>query len=168
MKHINVRLFWNRVKNRDRKDKRVELLQKFARTHFPCVKYMEYAVEVEAYTLSKAKNLILNVDGAIGSIFLDLFAGSGMFSEQEIDEIVEIGYLNGFFVLARSIGLIGWVFTLTIIHSFFMWTSVLGHYCSFWTFVASLSHALICLLWINRTQNLIHLPTKLMQHGFFS
>jgi len=68
---------------------------------------MEYAVEVEAYTLSKAKNLILNVDGAIGSIFLDLFAGSGMFSEQEIDEIVEIGYLNGFFVLARSIGLIG-------------------------------------------------------------
>jgi ATP citrate (pro-S)-lyase len=30
-----------------------------------------------------------------------------MFSEQEIDEIVEIGYLNGLFVLARSIGFIG-------------------------------------------------------------
>ncbi|QCD77475.1 ATP citrate [Vigna unguiculata] len=109
-KGIRVPGIGHRVKNRDRKDKRVELLQKFARTHFPCVKYMEYAVEVEAYTLSKAKNLILNVDGAIGSIFLDLFAGSGMFSEQEIDEIVEIGYLNGFFVLARSIGLIGHTF----------------------------------------------------------
>ncbi|CAJ1963174.1 unnamed protein product [Sphenostylis stenocarpa] len=105
---IRVPGIGHRVKNRDRKDKRVELLQKFARTHFPSVKYMEYAVEVEAYTLQKANNLILNVDGAIGSLFLDLFAGSGMFSKQEIDEIVEIGYLNGFFVLARSIGLIGW------------------------------------------------------------
>ncbi|URD77743.1 nodal modulator [Musa troglodytarum] len=63
-----------------------------------------------AYTLSKANNLVLNVDGAIGSLFLDLLAGSGMFSKQEIDEIVEIGYLNGLFVLARSIGLIGHTF----------------------------------------------------------
>ncbi|WVY92826.1 hypothetical protein V8G54_031914 [Vigna mungo] len=109
-KGIRVPGIGHRVKNKDRKDKRVELLQKFARTHFPSVKYMEYAVEVEAYTLSKAKNLILNIDGAIGSIFLDLFAGSGMFTEQEVDEIVKIGYLNGFFVLARSIGLIGHTF----------------------------------------------------------
>jgi len=70
---------------------------------------MEYAVEVENYTLTKANNLVLNVDGAIGSLFLDLLAGSGMFTKQEVDEIVEIGYLNGLFVLARSIGLIGWV-----------------------------------------------------------
>lgn len=71
---------------------------------------MDYAVQVETYTLSKANNLVLNVDGAIGSLFLDLVAGSGMFSKQEIDEIVEIGYLNGLFVLARSIGLIGFLF----------------------------------------------------------
>lgn len=98
-----------RIKRGDNRDKRVELLQLFARTHFPSVKYMEYAVQVENYTLSKANNLVLNVDGAIGSLFLDLLAGSGMFTKQEIDEIVEIGYLNGLFVLARSIGLIGWV-----------------------------------------------------------
>ncbi|XP_047179026.1 ATP-citrate synthase beta chain protein 1-like isoform X3 [Vigna umbellata] len=101
---------WNRAQNRDNKDKRVELLQKFARTHFPSVKYMEYAVEVENYTLTKANNLVLNVDGAIGSLFLDLLAGSGMFTKQEVDEIVGIGYLNGLFVLARSIGLIGHTF----------------------------------------------------------
>lgn len=70
---------------------------------------MDYACQVETYTLSKANNLVLNVDGAIGSLFLDLLSGSGMFTKQEIDEIVEIGYLNGLFVLARSIGLIGWV-----------------------------------------------------------
>jgi len=96
-----------RIKSRDNRDKRVELLQKFARSNFPAVKYMEYAVQVETYTLSKANNLVLNVDGAIGSLFLDLLAGSGMFTKQEIDEIVQIGYLNGLFVLARSIGLIG-------------------------------------------------------------
>ena len=100
-------LFWNRIKRGDNRDKRVELLQEFARTHFPSVKYMEYAVQVETYTLSKANNLVLNVDGAIGSLFLDLLSGSGMFTKQEIDEIVGIGYLNGLFVLARSIGLIG-------------------------------------------------------------
>ncbi|CAL8991124.1 unnamed protein product [Prunus brigantina] len=109
-KGIRVPGIGHRIKRGDNRDKRVELLQAFARTHFPSVKYMEYAVQVETYTLSKANNLVLNVDGAIGTLFLDLLAGSGMFSKQEIDEIVDIGYLNGLFVLARSIGLIGHTF----------------------------------------------------------
>ncbi|KAK7854361.1 atp-citrate synthase beta chain protein 1 [Quercus suber] len=109
-KGIRVPGIGHRIKRGDNRDKRVELLQLFARTNFPSVKYMEYAVQVETYTLSKANNLVLNVDGAIGSLFLDLLAGSGMFTKQEIDEIVEIGYLNGLFVLARSIGLIGHTF----------------------------------------------------------
>ncbi|XP_028760154.1 ATP-citrate synthase beta chain protein 1-like isoform X1 [Neltuma alba] len=109
-KGIRVPGIGHRIKSRDNKDKRVELLQKFANTHFPSVKYMEYAVQVENYTLTKANNLVLNVDGAIGSLFLDLLAGSGMFTKEEVDEIVEIGYLNGLFVLARSIGLIGHTF----------------------------------------------------------
>lgn len=71
------------------------------------MKYIEYAVQVENYTLKKANNLVLNVDDATGSLFLDLLAGSGMFTTQEINDIVEIGYLNGLCVLARSIGLIG-------------------------------------------------------------
>ena len=95
------------IKSRDNRDKRVELLQHYARTHFPSVRYMEYAVTVETYTLTKANNLVLNVDGAIGALFLDLLNSCAMFGKEEIDEIVEIGYLNGLFVLARSIGLIG-------------------------------------------------------------
>ncbi|KAH0923589.1 hypothetical protein HID58_023607, partial [Brassica napus] len=102
-KGIRVPGIGHRIKSRDNRDKRVELLQKFARSNFPSVKYMEYAVTVDSYTLSKANNIVLNVDGAIGSLFLDLLAGSGMFTKQEIDEIVQIGYLNGLFVLARSI-----------------------------------------------------------------
>lgn len=61
---------------------------------------MDCAMQVETYTPSKANNLVLNVDGAIRSLFLDLLVVSGMFSQPEIDEIVEIGYLNGLFVLA--------------------------------------------------------------------
>lgn len=68
---------------------------------------MEYAVKVEQYTLTKASNLVLNVDGAIGALFLDLLNSCSLFTTEEIDEIVSIGYLNGLFVLARSIGLIG-------------------------------------------------------------
>eukprot|EP00898_Chlorokybus_atmophyticus_P001295 jgi/Chlat1/2166/Chrsp17S00189 len=106
-KGIRVPGIGHRIKSRDNRDKRVELLQKYGRTHFPACKYMEYAVTVESYTLTKAANLVLNVDGAIGSLFLDLLSSCGMFTQQEIDDVVKIGYLNGLFVLARSIGLIG-------------------------------------------------------------
>jgi ATP citrate (pro-S)-lyase len=109
-KGIRVPGIGHRIKSRDNRDKRVELLQKYARTQFPNVKYMEYAVTVETYTLTKANNLVLNVDGCIGSLFLDLLSSCAMFTPQEIDEIIDIGYLNGLFVLARSIGLIGHTF----------------------------------------------------------
>jgi hypothetical protein len=62
---------------------------------------------VEEYTLQKAANLVLNVDGCIGALFLDLLHSSGCFSQKEMDDIISVGYLNGLFVLARSIGLIG-------------------------------------------------------------
>jgi ATP citrate (pro-S)-lyase len=109
-KGIRVPGIGHRIKSRDNRDKRVQLLQQYARTQFPSVKYMEYAVTVETYTLTKGNNLVLNVDGCIGALFLDLLVSSNQFEQQEIDEIVEIGYLNGLFVLARSIGLIGHTF----------------------------------------------------------
>ena len=97
----------HRIKSKDNRDKRVELLQRYARKHFPTTKYLDYAITVENYTLQKAANLVLNVDGCIGALFLDLLGSVGAFSQAEVDEIVSIGYLNGLFVLARSIGLIG-------------------------------------------------------------
>lgn len=109
-KGIRVPGIGHRIKSRDNRDKRVELLQQYSRNHFPSVKYMEYAVTVETYTLRKANNLVLNVDGCIGALFLDLLNSCALFSKEEIDDIVEIGYLNGLFVLARSIGLIGHTF----------------------------------------------------------
>lgn len=74
---------------------------------FPGTKHLDYAISVEEYTLQKAANLVLNVDGCIGALFLDLLHSSGCFSQREMDDIISVGYLNGLFVLARSIGLIG-------------------------------------------------------------
>jgi hypothetical protein len=95
------------IKSKDNRDKRVELLQEYAAKFFPSTKYLQYAVRVEEYTLTKAANLVLNVDGCIGALFLDLLASSGAFSPREADDVVAVGYLNGLFVFARSIGLIG-------------------------------------------------------------
>ena len=61
-------------------DKRVELLQQYARRFFPATRYLDYALGVERYTLTKAANLVLNVDGCIGALFLDLLHSSSMFS----------------------------------------------------------------------------------------
>lgn len=97
----------HRIKSKDNRDARVELLQRYARKFFPGHKHLDYALKVEEYTLQKAANLVLNVDGCIAALFLDLLASSGCFTQKEMDDIISVGYLNGLFVLARSIGLIG-------------------------------------------------------------
>ncbi len=100
----------HRVKSLDNPDKRVELLKNYAFKNFPHTKYLDYAVEVEKVTTRKRNTLILNVDGCIGVSFLDLLNACGSFSPREIEEMVEIGYLNALFALGRSIGIIGHIF----------------------------------------------------------
>lgn len=97
----------HRIKNRDNPDQRVVLLKKFAEENFSSRKYLQYALAVEQYTLTKATNLILNVDGCIAVCFLDLLYSCGDFTEPQIQEIIDIGYLNGLFAIGRSIGLVG-------------------------------------------------------------
>ena len=100
----------HRIKSLDNPDKRVELLKNYARKHFPKTTYLDYAVAVEKVTTQKKSTLILNVDGCIGVSFLDLLNACGTFSPGEIEEMVEIGYINALFVIARSIGIIGHIF----------------------------------------------------------
>ena len=63
---------------------------------------------MEKITTSKKDNLILNVDGCVGVLFLDLMDGLGM-DQAEVEATVDSGTLNGLFVLGRSIGFIGHV-----------------------------------------------------------
>jgi ATP citrate (pro-S)-lyase len=109
-KGTNIPGIGHRIKSAKNPDKRVELLKAYAKKHFKSTLYLDYALAVEQETLKKADNLILNVDGCIGLLFIDLFSSCGEFSKEEVDEMIDIGYLNGVFVLARSIGIMGHVF----------------------------------------------------------
>ncbi len=96
----------HRIKSVRNPDKRVEGLKKFAAEFFPSTPLLEYALEVEKLTTSKKDNLILNVDGTIGILMVDMWRALG-YSEKEIDEFIESGTLNSFFILGRTIGFIG-------------------------------------------------------------
>uniref|UniRef100_A0A8C1EXJ3 ATP-citrate synthase n=1 Tax=Cyprinus carpio carpio TaxID=630221 RepID=A0A8C1EXJ3_CYPCA len=97
----------HRVKSINNPDMRVQILKDFVKQHFPAAQLLDYALEVEKITTSKKPNLILNVDGFIGVAFVDLLRNCGGFTRDEADEFVEIGALNGIFVLGRSMGFIG-------------------------------------------------------------
>jgi ATP-citrate lyase alpha-subunit len=108
MKEMNILIpgIGHRVKSLINPDKRVEILKKYAQENFPKTEYLNYALEVEKITTAKRDNLILNVDGCVGILFLDLL-NSLDFSKKEISSIIETGALNGLFVLGRSIGFMG-------------------------------------------------------------
>ncbi|MFW3146321.1 MAG: citrate/2-methylcitrate synthase, partial [Thermoplasmatota archaeon] len=109
MKDANIKIpgIGHRVKSLENPDGRVTLLIEYARNNFPRTDVLDYALGVQAVTTQKKSNLILNVDGTIGVLMVDMLRGVGYFTDKEVDRIVELGYLNGFFVLGRSIGLIG-------------------------------------------------------------
>jgi citrate synthase len=106
-KNHNIPGIGHRIKSVQNPDKRVELVKEFAKKNFETTHYLDYALEVEKITTSKKNNLILNVDGCIGIAFLDMMESSGVFTKEEIADVVRLGYLNGLFVIARSIGMIG-------------------------------------------------------------
>ncbi len=106
-KGINIPGIGHRIKNVKNPDKRVELLIGYAREHFETTDLLDYALQVEQITTAKKGNLILNVDGCIGILFLDLMNSCEVFTEEDVESVVELGYLNGLFALGRSIGLIG-------------------------------------------------------------
>lgn len=86
----------HRVKSVRNPDKRVKELVGFVKGLDIPTPHLDFALKVEAITTTKKDTLILNVDGAIGAILMDLG--------------FPIETLNGFFILARTIGFIGhWI-----------------------------------------------------------
>ncbi len=98
----------HRIKSLRNPDLRVVGLKKYAAEHFPSTPLLDYALTVEQLTTSKKDNLILNVDGTIGILMVDMWRALG-YSENEINEFVTSGTLNAFFIAGRTIGFIGHV-----------------------------------------------------------
>jgi succinyl-CoA synthetase alpha subunit len=95
----------HKVKSKFNPDGRCEILKKLAK-NIPSSTYLDYALSVEALTLEKKSNLILNVDGHVAASLLDIFTSIGM-SQAEIETYIDAGIFNAFFILSRSIWFIG-------------------------------------------------------------
>jgi ATP-citrate lyase alpha-subunit len=106
-KGVNIPGIGHRIKSVKNPDKRVELLIGYARENFERTDLLDYALSVQEITTAKKGNLILNVDGCIGILFIDLMGSCEVFDERDIDDVIRYGYLNGLFALGRSIGIIG-------------------------------------------------------------
>ena len=108
-KNVNIQGIGHKLKTLENPDVRVELMKNFAKTHFQDTPLLNYALSVEAVTTQKKNNLILNVDGTIGVLLVDLLKEIG-FSDTEIDQMIKMGTFNALFVLGRSIGFMGHYF----------------------------------------------------------
>jgi len=108
-KNIRVQGIGHRLHTVENPDKRVEIMKDYARSHFGKTALLDYALSVEAVTTQKKNNLILNVDGCIGVLLVDLLHELD-FGDSEIDEMIKAGLFNALFVLGRSIGLMGHYF----------------------------------------------------------
>ena len=86
----------HRVKSVKNPDKRVKELVGFVRSQGVPTPHLDFALAVEKVTTAKKDTLILNVDGAMAAILVDLR--------------FPVETLNGFFLLSRTIGLVGhWI-----------------------------------------------------------
>ncbi|MEC4674905.1 MAG: citrate/2-methylcitrate synthase [Nitrospirota bacterium] len=83
----------HRVKSLRNPDKRVKELVGYVKSLGIATPHLDFALAVEQVTAAKKDNLILNVDGTMAAVLVDLG--------------FPVDSLNGFFVLARTIGLIG-------------------------------------------------------------
>ncbi len=96
----------HRIKSVRNPDLRIVGLKKYVNEFFPSHPILDYALEVEKLTTSKKDNLILNVDGTIGVLMVDMWKELG-YDDVEIGTFIEAGALNAFFILGRCIGFIG-------------------------------------------------------------
>jgi len=114
-KNIRIQGIGHKLKTLENPDKRVELMKNFAKANFKDTPVLNYALSVEAVTTQKKSNLILNVDGTIGVLLVDLLKELE-FSDAEIDQMIAMGTFNALFVLGRSIGFMGHYFDQNRLH----------------------------------------------------
>lgn len=89
----------------DYPDPRLRELLKFANT-LPKKRFSTFAQSIEKITAAKKGNLILNVDGAIAAVLLDILSEEEGLSDEELKNLAGTEFFNALFVLSRSVGFI--------------------------------------------------------------
>ncbi len=86
-------------------DPRVEALSQFVSLLKKHPHY-DFARSVEEVTTGKNGNLILNVDGVMSAVLLDILAEADKFTVEELRELADAEFFNALFVIPRSVGFI--------------------------------------------------------------
>lgn len=86
-------------------DPRTTMLAKFV-DRLEKHRYYDYAKAVEEITTAKKGNLILNVDGHIAALMLDILENEEGYEPQQLNQLIEADFFNALFVIPRSVGFI--------------------------------------------------------------
>ncbi len=86
-------------------DPRVAALAEFA-SLIPTHSHYDFARAIEAVTTAKNGNLILNVDGVMAAILLDLLQEKDGYTNEETSELLDAEFFNALFIIPRSVGFI--------------------------------------------------------------
>lgn len=89
----------------DLPDPRVQQLLEFS-NELSQKRFTTFAKAVEKVTVAKKGNLILNVDGTIAAVLLDLLSEKEGMSDEELQALTTTEFFNALFVLSRSVGFI--------------------------------------------------------------
>lgn len=87
----------------DLPDPRVAVLARYA-DQLAAHPHYDYARAIEAITTSKKGTLILNVDGTIAALMLDILESQEGFTKDELRLLINADFFNGLFVIPRVIG----------------------------------------------------------------
>ena len=88
-------------------DPRVEVLISSARPLLTQGLYLKYAEAVAKRTTQKGPNLILNIDGVVAAVVLDLLVEHELYTSAEIEELLRIEFFNSYFLIPRTVGFVG-------------------------------------------------------------
>ena len=108
-KNVNIQGIGHRIHSVEFPDLRVDIMRDFAKANFPKTPVLDYALAVQGVTTMKKNTLILNVDGAIGVLCVDLLMCLG-YSPREVREMIDMGFFNALFILGRTMGFMGHYF----------------------------------------------------------
>ncbi|MBI4993015.1 MAG: hypothetical protein HZC26_02675 [Candidatus Magasanikbacteria bacterium] len=87
-------------------DPRVKMILNFSQS-LGQKTFTGFALKIEKITLAKKANLILNVDGAVAAVMLDLLKEKEGYDNSALSELVASEFFNALFVLSRSVGFVG-------------------------------------------------------------
>lgn len=89
----------------DLPDPRTAILATYA-DRLPLHPYYDFAKDIEEITTQKKGNLILNVDGHIAALMLDILTHEEQISVEELDRLIDADFFNTLFVIPRTVGFI--------------------------------------------------------------